>query len=88
MPEKCRKHRQLPFNIFSGAVPANQRRDGETMAEIMNAWSVALSRLSKAYLSRQLPEDAMHVLMQKATALLGDEEIRAPGPTQMCIPAH
>jgi hypothetical protein len=74
MPEKCRKHGQLPLNIFSSSIPAEQRHDGAAMAKIMYAWAVTLSLLSKADLQRQLPEDAMHVLMQQASSLLGNEE--------------
>jgi hypothetical protein len=48
MPEKCRKYGQFPLNVFSRSIPIDQRLDRETMTEIMNARSIALSLLPKS----------------------------------------
>lgn len=73
-PRKVERNRQFALDIFAGTIPVDQGLDGETLAQVMNPWTVALPLLPKADLSRQLPEDAVHILVQQSAALLGDKE--------------
>ena len=42
---------QQPFDIFAGAIPVEQRLNGESMSEIMDTRPIALARLSESDLS-------------------------------------
>jgi len=77
----------LLLDIFTSPVPADQRLDRETMTQIMNAGSAALSLLPKPDLPRQPPENAVDILMQEATTFFCNEEIGTSRRSKMYIPA-
>lgn len=64
MAQKRRQHRQLLLDVQPCTILVDQRLDGETMTQAMNAGTIALPLLPKPDLPRQSPEDAVDVLMQ------------------------
>src|SRR3954462_11553319 len=81
---RCRVHRHgrgrwrapevAARRCFTFAMPIEQRSDGEAVPEVVHARPVTIAGAPQPNLSGQAPEDAMDILVQQATALLGDEE--------------
>jgi len=70
---------KLSFDIEAGAIPLDQRACGESVSQVMQAWTatVMLSRYAQAELLRQLGEGVLRRLSGNASPALGDEERRS-----------
>jgi hypothetical protein len=52
MAEKGAKHVDVSLDVNPRFVPVNQGTDSESVAEVMHAWAVTVSRASQADLTR------------------------------------
>ena len=67
------------LDIDALAVPAQQRADGETVAQIMQARAVGIRRAPQADLAGQLYEGLLEGVLRDSGASLGEEKSRLAG---------
>ena len=77
MPEVGRETGDLALDIESVAVPSQQRADGESMAQVVQARAAGIRRTSQADLSGQLHERPVQRPVRDPGSTLGEEEARA-----------
>ncbi len=64
MTEVGGKRRKLLLDVFTFAMPIEQRPDGEAVPEVVHAWPGMIAGAPQPDLTGQAPEDAMNILVQ------------------------
>ena len=74
MTEKRGQHGQSPFDVFMGAIPLDERVDGESMPKIVNARTGVGRGSAQANLTRQDVEGPMHRGDLQSAPTIGEEK--------------
>ena len=69
------KRRKLLLDIDAFAIPTQQRTDGESVPEVVHTRPRMITGGAQTDLTRQMPEDAVYILMRQWSASLRNEEV-------------